>query len=204
MISRAERTTLSDWAWTVDHWLLASIALLIVCGLVFSLAGSPAVAERLHLSTFHFVNRQVMYLAPALVVMIAVSFLSPRHVRRAALALWIVSLALVVATLFFGARGERRAALDLRRAAVGISEAGLRHRRRLGVFGRRQAQGCSRQPARHRHLADHRHSAGDAAGHRPDHADLAGLGGPVVHGGNSLVLDRRHRRRRRDGGGRRL
>lgn len=110
MISRAERTTLSDWAWTVDHWLLASIALLIVCGLVFSLAGSPAVAERLHLSTFHFVNRQVMYLAPALVVMIAVSFLSPRHVRRAALALWIVSLALVVATLFFGqeVKGARR------------------------------------------------------------------------------------------------
>jgi cell division protein FtsW len=110
MISRAERTTFSDWAWTIDHWLLASVALLIVGGLVFAMAGSPAVAERLHLSTFHFVNRQVLYLAPALVVMIAVSFLSPRHVRRAALVLWLVSLALVVATLFFGqeVKGARR------------------------------------------------------------------------------------------------
>jgi len=110
MISRAERTTFSDWAWTIDHWLLASVALLIVGGLVFAMAGSPAVAERLHLSTFHFVNRQVLFLAPALVVMIAVSFLSPRHVRRAALLLWIVSLALVVATLFFGqeVKGARR------------------------------------------------------------------------------------------------
>jgi cell division protein FtsW len=110
MISRAERTTFSDWAWTIDHWLLASIFLLIVAGLVFAMAGSPAVAERLHLSTFHFVNRQVMYLAPALVVMIGVSFLSPRHVRRAALVLWLVALGLVVATLFFGqeVKGARR------------------------------------------------------------------------------------------------
>lgn len=110
MISRAERSVFSDWAWTIDRWLLAALALLIVSGLVFAMAGSPAVAERLHLSTFHFVNRQVLYLAPALVVMVGVSFLSPRHVRRAALLLWIVALALVVATLFYGqeVKGARR------------------------------------------------------------------------------------------------
>jgi cell division protein FtsW len=110
MISRAERTAFSDWAWTVDRWLLASLAMLIVAGLVFSMAGSPPVAERLHLATFHFVNRQAIYLLPALAVMIAASFLSPRHVRRAAVAVFIISLALVVATLFFGqeVKGARR------------------------------------------------------------------------------------------------
>ena len=50
MISRAQRTPLSDWAWTIDRWLLAAIAMLIVAGLVFSMAGSPPVAERLHLA----------------------------------------------------------------------------------------------------------------------------------------------------------
>ncbi len=110
MISRAERTAFSDWAWTIDRWLLVSLALLIVAGLVFAMAGSPPVAERLHLPTFHFVNRQVAYLIPALIVMIAASFLSPRHVRRAALVGFIVSMALVVATLFFGQeiKGARR------------------------------------------------------------------------------------------------
>jgi cell division protein FtsW len=110
MISRAERTIISHWAWTVDRWLLASLALLIVAGLVFAMAGSPPVAERLHLPTFHFVNRQVMYLAPALLVMLGTSLLSPRHVRRLALVVLIVSLALVVATLFFGqeVKGARR------------------------------------------------------------------------------------------------
>ena len=110
MISRAERTAFSDWAWTIDRWLLSAIILLIVCGLVFSMAGSPPVAERLHLATFHFVNRQVAYLLPALAVMIGASFLSPRHVRRVALIVFILSLALVIATLFFGqeVKGARR------------------------------------------------------------------------------------------------
>lgn len=110
MISRAERTLFSDWAWTVDRWLLASLALLIVAGLVFAMAGSPPVAERLHLPTFHFVNRQVLYLLPALVLMIATSFLSPRHVRRLALVIFVVSLALVFATIFYGqeVKGAKR------------------------------------------------------------------------------------------------
>lgn len=110
MISRAKRTAFSDWAWTVDRWLLLSVTLLIIAGVVFAMAGSPPVAERLHLPTFHFVNRQVAYLVPALAVMIGTSFLSPRHVRRAALVIFIASMVLVVGTLLFGqeVKGARR------------------------------------------------------------------------------------------------
>lgn len=110
MISRAERSAISDWLWTVDRWLLGALAMLMVCGLVFSMAGSPPVAERLHLSTFHFVNRQAIYLVPAIVVLLAASFLSPRHVRRAALVLFIVAVALVLGTLVWGqeVKGARR------------------------------------------------------------------------------------------------
>jgi cell division protein FtsW len=74
------------------------------------MAGSPPVAERLGLSTFHFVNRQVMYLIPAFLVMLIVSFFSPRYVRRTALLVYVVGLAMVVGTLFFGAevKGSRR------------------------------------------------------------------------------------------------
>ena len=110
MISRAERSVFSDWLWTIDRWLLGALALLMVCGLVFSMAGSPPVAERLHLSTFHFVNRQAMYLAPAIALLLAVSFLSPRHVRRAGVIIFFVSVALVLATLVWGqeVKGARR------------------------------------------------------------------------------------------------
>ena len=54
-------------------------------------------AERLGLSTFHFVNRQAVYLVAAMTVFVGVSFLTPRQVRRLALLIFTVSLALVEA-----------------------------------------------------------------------------------------------------------
>jgi cell division protein FtsW len=110
MASRAESGLVSNWLWTVDRTLLAAIGGLMVCGILFGLAASPAVAERLGLSSFHFVHRQALYLAPAIALMLVVSFLSPRYIRRVALAVFVVSLAMVVATLFFGAeiKGARR------------------------------------------------------------------------------------------------
>ncbi len=110
MISRAERSAIADWWWTVDRWLLLGVGALIVLGLVLVMGGSPPVADRLHLPPFHFVNRQAEFLAPTLVIMLSLSFLSPRHVRRTALALYVVSMGLVFAALLFGheVKGARR------------------------------------------------------------------------------------------------
>jgi len=110
MVSRAERGPVADWMRTVDRWLLGSFVALMVIGLVMALAASPAVAERLNLSTFHFVDRQALMLVPTAILMVATSFLSPRHVRRAALLLFVVSFALIILTLMFGAevKGARR------------------------------------------------------------------------------------------------
>ena len=95
---------------TADRWLIGSFIALMVIGLVMALAASPAVAERLNLSTFHFVNRQALMLIPTAALMIATSFLSPRHVRRAALLTFAVSFALIILALMFGAevKGARR------------------------------------------------------------------------------------------------
>jgi len=110
MVSRAERSPFADWWWTVDRWLLASLGGLMVLGLVLTLAGSPPVAERLGLSTFHFVNRQVGYLIPAAILMVATSFLTPRLVRRSALLVFCGGMALVIAAILFGVevKGARR------------------------------------------------------------------------------------------------
>jgi cell division protein FtsW len=110
MVSRAERSPVADWWWTVDRWLLGAVGALIVCGLVLIMAGSPPVAERIGLPAFHFVNRQVQLLAPTLIVMAVVSFLTPRHLRRFALALYIVAMGAIFAALMFGheVKGARR------------------------------------------------------------------------------------------------
>ena len=110
MISRVERTRVAEWWWTVDRMMLAAIAVLMMTGIVLSLAASPAVATRIGLDAFYFVNRHAMYLAPTFLVMIAVSFLSPRQIRRLTLAVFIIALAMTAATLVIGAevKGARR------------------------------------------------------------------------------------------------
>lgn len=110
MLSREERTPLSEWWWTVDRLQLAAIIALMLAGIILSLAASPPVAVRIGLDPFHFFNRHVMFLGPAFMVMIAVSFLSPKQIRRSALIVFAVSVVLIVMTLLFGpeVKGSRR------------------------------------------------------------------------------------------------
>jgi cell division protein FtsW len=110
MVSRLERTPFAGWWWTVDRLLLAALLALMLAGIVLSLAASPPVAARLGLEPFYFVNRHILYLVPALLVLLATSFLPPPQIRRLAWVVFVVSLALVFATLHFGAevKGARR------------------------------------------------------------------------------------------------
>ena len=110
MISRERRTPLSEWWWTVDRPLLGAIVVLILAGIILSLAASPPVATRIGLDPFHFFNRHVLFLVPSFIVMIGVSFLSPRQIRRTALIVFAISIILIVATLLLGpeVKGAKR------------------------------------------------------------------------------------------------
>ena len=110
MLSREQRNPLSDWWWTVDRLQLAAIIALILGGVILSLAASPQVATRIGLDPFHFFNRHVLFLLPSFIVMIGVSFLSPKQIRRTALIVFAVSIALIVLTLLVGpeVKGSRR------------------------------------------------------------------------------------------------
>jgi cell division protein FtsW len=110
MVSRTRRTAFAEWWWTVDHLLLFALGALMLAGIILLLAASPPVATKLGLEPFHFVHRQGLYLVPAIAIMIGTSFLSPRQVRRVALVVFIVGVALLAATLHFGAevKGARR------------------------------------------------------------------------------------------------
>jgi cell division protein FtsW len=110
MVSRAERTPFSAWWWTVDRLMLAALGAVMLGGIILSLAASPPVAARIGLDPFYFVNRHILYLIPTILVLIVTSFLSPHHLRRVALVVFIISAAMVVATLFVGVeiKGARR------------------------------------------------------------------------------------------------
>ncbi|MBA5777808.1 putative lipid II flippase FtsW [Stappia sp. F7233] len=110
MVSRADRSPFAEWLWTVDRFLLAGFFILMIGGVVLSFAASPAVAERLGIDTYHFVKRQAFFLIPAIAVMLATSALPPRMIRRVALIVFAISIAMMLATLFLGVevKGARR------------------------------------------------------------------------------------------------
>jgi cell division protein FtsW len=101
-MSRADQTFLGEWWWTIDRLLLGAVVTLMIAGIVVSFAASPPVAERLGLPLFHFVNRHIAFLPPSLGLMIAVSFLDPRDIRRLSLLAFAVAWSLMVAALYIG------------------------------------------------------------------------------------------------------
>lgn len=110
MVSRADRGPLADWFWTIDRYFLVTFIVLMGLGFMLSFAASPAVAERIGLNSFHFVERHAVFLLPSLAVMIGLSFLSPRQVRRTAVIILVLSIVMMVLALFFGVeiKGSRR------------------------------------------------------------------------------------------------
>jgi len=102
MVSRTQRTPFGDWWWTVDKLTLAAIGALMLAGVVLSLAASPPVAGRLGLEPFFFVNRHIFYLLVSIAVMLGVSFLTPRQIRRLAIVVFAASVTLVALTPLIG------------------------------------------------------------------------------------------------------
>lgn len=101
-IPRTDTSAFGRWWWTVDHWLLGALTVLIVAGALLILAASPAVAERIGLDSFHFIRRQWALLPAAVAVMIGVSLLSPQNIRRVAVLIFVAAMGFMMATLMIG------------------------------------------------------------------------------------------------------
>jgi len=110
MVSRADRSLFGNWWWTIDKPMLFGLIALMFLGLILSFAASPAIAEQLGLESNYFVKRHAIFAMPAVALMIGVSFLTPAQIRRFALAMFCVGIALLVYTLFAGdaVKGSRR------------------------------------------------------------------------------------------------
>ncbi len=189
MLSREQRTPLSEWWWTVDRLQLAAIIALMLGGIILSLAASPPVATRIGLDPFHFFNRHVLFLLPSFIVMIGVSFLSPRQIRRTALIVFAVSHRADRGDAADRPRGQGLAALDhadrRQHPGVRIRQAGLRGAGGVAVCGIDAAAGNAGDLDGAGAAADAGVAVGDGARFRPDHADPDGVGRAVLHRGHA-------------------
>ncbi|MBV9994151.1 MAG: cell division protein FtsW [Caulobacteraceae bacterium] len=109
--ARSDRSPLGLWWWTVDHWLLWITLALMGLGVLLSFGTSPAAASRLDVEfPFHFAVRQSIFAAGGVFVLLSVSLLSPRGVRRVAFFAYLGAIVLMVGLLFLGhaAKGATR------------------------------------------------------------------------------------------------
>jgi cell division protein FtsW len=111
--TRMDTSLVGRWWWTVDRVLLGAVALLMGVGMVLILAAGPPAAARIGASTYHFVERQFLFVPVAAVLTLGVSILPARQVRRLAVVLFGVFTLLLIATLFI--------ASDIKGAARWIS-----------------------------------------------------------------------------------
>jgi cell division protein FtsW len=91
--------------------MLGVIALLIGVGVALAFAASPAAAARMNVGDpFHFAVRQCVFAAGAAVILVGVSMLEVRTVRRAAFFIWLAAIAVMIALPFIGhnAKGATR------------------------------------------------------------------------------------------------
>jgi cell division protein FtsW len=92
---------LSHWWRTIDRWSLGAVFLLFCLGILLAMAASPPLAERNGLPPFYYVTRQLVFGTAALGTMILASMMSPRQVRRWAVAgFFAAALAVALLPLF--------------------------------------------------------------------------------------------------------
>ena len=96
-VVRAGDPILPRWWGSVDRLSIICVLVLVGVGILLGLAASPPLAARVGLEPFYFVQRQAVFAALALAVMLVVSMMSPTVIRRLSVLGLVASLVVLAA-----------------------------------------------------------------------------------------------------------
>ncbi|MGR3397652.1 MAG: putative lipid II flippase FtsW [Paracoccus sp. (in: a-proteobacteria)] len=99
---RAGDPILPCWWRTLDKWALACVVGLFAVGLLLGLAASVPLAEKNNLPRFYYVQRQAVFGGMALVVMLVISMMSPRQIRRIGVLGFVIAFVAILALPVIG------------------------------------------------------------------------------------------------------
>ena len=101
--ARTDRSPIGMWWWTTDRLLLAAVVTLMVLGVALSFASSPAAAARMNIADpFHFILRQGVFAGASGALLLGVSMLNLKGVRRVAFWTWVIAIVIIAALPFIG------------------------------------------------------------------------------------------------------
>ena len=111
MLERTDTSILGRWWWTVDKRLLGATFLLMALGILFIVAASPAVADRIEASSSQmFTLHHLMMLPVAIGLMLGLSLLEKKGLARVAVLGLLGVFGALILTLIAGEeiKGARR------------------------------------------------------------------------------------------------
>lgn len=100
--SRVNTSKISNWWWTIDKLTLSLVLLIIFIGAFLVFSSSPAVARVNNFSDYHFIKKQIVFIAGALVILFGTSILRLSNVRRLSIICYLLFFFLTFLTLFIG------------------------------------------------------------------------------------------------------
>ena len=101
-IARTDKSVLGRWWWSVDHFLLTALFILMGMGLFLCFSATPPVAERLKLDSFYLIKHQAFFLLISVIAMLGVSMQTPQMIRRLACGVLAFAFVLLVLVLVHG------------------------------------------------------------------------------------------------------
>lgn len=102
LFARTDRSTIASWWWTVDRGLLACVLVLAVFGVALVTTASPPVALRIGVDHAHFIIRHIMVVVPSLFLMVCISMMNHKTIRRIGTLLLAAMMCCMVIVLFVG------------------------------------------------------------------------------------------------------
>jgi cell division protein FtsW len=105
------RSAILDWFWSVDRVTVIAAGLLMLIGILLSMATSPGAADRRDLiEPFYYLYRHLVFVGAAAASIFVVSLLSPQNARRLAMLALVFSIAVMMLILLvdYKAGGAQR------------------------------------------------------------------------------------------------
>jgi len=107
---KTKRKIQATWWSTIDKPLFVCFMILIILGILLVMAASPVVAKRIHVSSFHFVYRQLFYIVIGFSTLVWLSTLKIITARRLSILGFLGFFILLVLVEFMGfeTKGSKR------------------------------------------------------------------------------------------------
>ena len=102
IFARTDRSPIARWWWTVDKVMLLSFTILVILGIAFVSSASPSVADRIGAGHSHFIIRHIAFVVPSFFIMLGVSLLDHRSIRRLGTIVFAVATLMMLVVPFVG------------------------------------------------------------------------------------------------------